>query len=153
MEDAKLSLARWLDQAGVVLYLQTQAVDVRMEGNRLSGIVASTPGGPRDAVLPGGGGRDRGRGALRPGGRSLYRRPDSGWAHAAGVYPVHHRWVESDFTCTHESDDTPIGGQSYLALCEEASRNGELPPDVTIVRLYGGGKPGSGWSTPPSSVG
>lgn len=92
VEDAKLSLARWLDQAGVVLYLQTQAVDVRMEGNRLSGIVASTPGGPRDAVLPGGGGRDRGRGALRPGGRSLYRRPDSGWAHAAGVYPVHHRW-------------------------------------------------------------
>ena len=45
VEDAKLSLARWLDQAGVVLYLQTQAVDVRMEGNRLSGIVASTPEG------------------------------------------------------------------------------------------------------------
>ena len=50
--------------------------------------------------------------------------------------------MESDLTCTHESDDTSIGGQSYLALCEEASRNGELPPDVTIVRLYGGGKPG-----------
>lgn len=34
-----------------------------------------------------------------------------------------------------------LDGVSYLQLCEQASRCGELPPDVTIVRLYGGQAP------------
>ena len=142
VEDAKLSLARGLDQAGVVLYLQTQAVDVRMEGNRLSGIVASTPEGLgmlscRVAVDATG---DGALCALAGVPCTVGRTADGLTQPASILFTI--GGVESDLTCTHESDDTSIGGQSYLALCEEASRNGELPPDVTIVRLYGGGKPG-----------
>lgn len=142
VENAKYTLSRWLAEAGVTLFLQTQAVDVRKEGDRVCGVVVSTPEGL--GLLPGRTVVDAtGDGALcaLAGVRCTVGRDVDGLTQPASIlFTI--GGVDSDLTCTHESDDTVINGESYLALCEEASRTGELPADVTIVRLYGGGKAG-----------
>lgn len=142
VEDAKRTLAEWVDQAGVALYLQTQAVDLQMEGNQVCGVVVSTPQGlellPCRVAVDATG--DGALCALAGVPYTVGRTLDGLTQPASILFTI--GGVDSDLTCTHESDDTLINGQSYLAMCEEASRNGELPPDVTIVRLYGGGKAG-----------
>ena len=141
VENAKGALARWLYQAGVTVYLQTPAAEAWTEGDALRGVVASTPQGL--ARVEAGCTVDAtgdGMIAALAGVPCQVGRPGDGLMQPASLlFTI--GGVESGLTCTHESDDTLIEGKSYLALCEEASRRGELPEDVTIVRLYGGERP------------
>lgn len=111
-----------------------------------SGRERPRPGGLHAArVGPGSGPDDGGRHRRRYGGRSgrapyQMGRPSDGLVQPASLLFTIDR-VHSDLVCTHEADDTMLDGVSYLQLCEQASRCGELPPDVTIVRLYGGQAP------------
>ena len=114
-----------------------------MEGNRLRRHRGLHAGGPRDAVLPGSGGRDRGRGALRPGGRSLYpsagqrmgsrsRRPSCspsvGWSRISPV-PMSRT--------TH-----PSAGRVIWPCVRKPAGMASCRPTSPSSVLYGGGKPG-----------
>ncbi|MGN1052886.1 MAG: FAD-dependent oxidoreductase, partial [Candidatus Scatosoma sp.] len=45
---------------------------------------------------------------------------------------------EQKLLCFHEEMDTPLKKGNYLDLCKNASKTGELPETVNIVRLYRG---------------
>ena len=45
---------------------------------------------------------------------------------------------EQKLLCFHEEMDTPLNKGNFLELCENASKTGELPETVNIVRLYRG---------------
>lgn len=142
VEDAKYALARWLHEEGVTLYLQTPVAEVWKEGGTVRGLVVSTPQGlARIAAKTTVDATGDGMVLALAGVSCVVGRPSDGLTQPASIlFTI--GGVESDLVCCHESDDTLINGQSYLKLCEEASRSGELPSDVTIVRLYGDGAPG-----------
>ncbi len=142
VEEAKFALTDWLHKNGVIVYLQTPMAEVWTEGNRVRGVVVSTPQGLArvEAVCTVDATGD-GMAAALAGAPFQVGRPKDGLMQPASLlFTI--GGVESALVCTHESDDTPVGGQSYLALCEQANREGVLPEDVTIVRLYGGERPG-----------
>lgn len=138
-EAAKGLLLRLLTEAGVRLYLQTPVVDALMEGAKITGVIALTQEGPaaigaRRVIDATGDGYV----AARAGADVMIGRDEDGLVqpvslmyHVDGVDPA------CTLACRHEEDDTLLpGGESYLALCARAAQAGELPPHVTIVRLY-----------------
>ena len=141
VERANYVLSQWLEDNGVILYLQTPVAEVWKAGENVRGLVVSTPRGLARVV-----GRTTvdatgdGTAAALAGAPYQMGRPSDGLVQPASLLFTIDR-VHSDLVCTHEADDTMLDGVSYLQLCEQASRCGELPPDVTIVRLYGGQAP------------
>jgi hypothetical protein len=138
-EAAKERLLKWLLDSGAVLYLQTPVMDVLKENNAVKGVTAATLQGPAafiaKCVIDATG---DGYAAAMAGAEVMYGRDEDGLVqpvslmyHIDGVDP------SVAIACRDEEDDTRLpDGTMYLARCEEAARNGELPSDVTIVRLY-----------------
>lgn len=126
VERAKYVLSQWLEDNGVILYLQTPVAEVWKAGENVRGLVVSTPRGLArvagrttvDATRRRYGGRS-GRGCLPDGA------PSDRLVQPASLLFTIDR-VHSDLVCTHEADDTMLDGVSYLQLCEQASRCGEL---------------------------
>lgn len=138
-ESAKGRLLDLVMEAGVRLYLQTPIVDAICRDGAAEGVVALTQEGPaavraRRVIDATGDGYV----VARAGGEVMIGREEDGLVqpvslmyHIEGVDPA------CTLVCRHEEDDTLLpGGESYLSLCARAARNGELPPHVTIVRLY-----------------
>lgn len=141
VERAKYVLSQWLEDNGVILYLQTPVAEVWKAGENVRGLVVSTPRGlARVAGRTTVDATGDGTAAALAGAPYQMGRPSDGLVQPASLLFTIDR-VHSDLVCTHEADDTMLDGVSYLQLCEQASRCGELPPDVTIVRLYGGQAP------------
>jgi hypothetical protein len=138
-EAAKPRLLEFLLRSGAELYLQTPVMDVLTENGIISGAAAGTLQGPAafkaKRVIDATG---DGYVAAAAGAEVMIGRDGDGLVqpvslmyHIEGVDP------SAAIVCRHEEDDTLLpNGKHYLALCEEAARNGELPPHVTIVRLY-----------------
>ncbi|MDR1586374.1 MAG: FAD-dependent oxidoreductase [Treponema sp.] len=138
-EAAKERLLKWLLDSGAALYPQTPVIDVLKENNAVKGVMAATMRGPAaflsKCVIDATG---DGYAAAIAGAEVMYGRDEDGLVqpvslmyHIEGVDP------SVSIACRDEEDDTRLpDGTMYLARCEEAARNGELPSDVTIVRLY-----------------
>ncbi|MBQ3572018.1 MAG: FAD-dependent oxidoreductase, partial [Clostridia bacterium] len=56
------------------------------------------------------------------------------------MFTIENVHPEQKLLCFHEEMDTPLKKGNYLDLCEQASKTGELPSTVNIVRLYRGVK-------------
>lgn len=139
VEEAKFRLLDLAVSSGVCVYLQTPVVDVVMEGSRLVGVKIGTPSGIRE---------------LR--GNTIVDATGDGFVAAlAGVpYEIGRpgdgkcQPVTLEFTVENVDEScaiTAFGGSDpvtlpdgtrYSQLCKDANARGELPPNVSIVRLH-----------------
>lgn len=139
VEEAKFRLLDLAVSSGVCVYLQTPVVDVVMEGSRLVGVRICTPSGIRE---------------LR--GKTIVDSTGDGFVAAlAGVpYEVGRpgdgkcQPVTLEFTVENVDEScaiTAFGGSDpvtlpdgtrYSQLCKDANARGELPQNVSIVRLH-----------------
>jgi hypothetical protein len=138
-EAAKSRLLDFLLGSGAHLYLQTPVIDAIVSAGSINGVAAATLRGPvvfkAKRVIDATG---DGYVAAAAGAEVMMGRDEDGLVQPVSLM-YHIEGVDSgvSIACRHEEDDTVLSnGKRYLALCEEAARKGELPPHVTIVRLY-----------------
>lgn len=144
-ERAKIELTRLLHREGVAFRLQTPVFDVIKEGERVLGVAVATQQGPAaylgKRVLDCTG---DGLVASLAGAEVMQGRDGDGRVQPMSLmYLIEGIDPESTLVCRHETDYTVMAdGREYLALCEQAAKDGRLPENVTIVRLYPTGVPG-----------
>jgi glycine/D-amino acid oxidase-like deaminating enzyme len=138
-EAAKGVLLQWAFDSGAKVILQAPVVDVIIENNTVTGVIAAFLEGLRcvraKRVIDATG---DGFAAAMAGAEVMYGRDADGLVQPVSIM-YHIEGVDPSVTlaCRHETDETLLqSGAGYLALCKEAAGTGELPPHVTIVRLY-----------------
>lgn len=140
---AKGILTQWLAREGVAFRLQTPVVDTLVDDGVIRGVFALTQQGlaffQAQRVIDATG---DGFVSAMAGAQVMVGRDGDGLVQPCSLmYTID--GVDSDLVCNHEEHYTILpDGREYLALCREASRDGRLPPSVSIVRLYDTGVPG-----------
>lgn len=139
VEEAKVLLTALLDCEGIILRLQTPAFDVVMESGLIAGVIALTQSGPvcfrAPCVIDATG---DGYVAAMAGAETMVGRDGDGLVQPCSLmYTIEGVDPECTLVCNHIAHHTVLSdGREYLAICEEAEREGRLPQNVTIVRLY-----------------
>lgn len=144
-EGAKRQLLELAVEAGVDVFLQTPVVEVVREGQRVTGLVIATQEGLRPL-----GGRvtvdatGDGFVAARAGADCRVGREEDGRCQPATLeFTVYGVEEERGITCWGGTDPVTLpDGRGYASLCREAAARGELPENVTIVRIHRTGVPG-----------
>ncbi len=144
-ERAKGLLLRFVRDAGVDIFLQTPVVEVVKEGSAVKGLVVGTQEGLR--TLTAGALVDAtgdGFVAARAGAAYEMGRAGDGRCQPATLeFTLYGVDEETGITCWGGSDPVTLpGGERYADFCREASARGELPENVTIVRIHRTGRPG-----------
>lgn len=141
IENAKIVIADMLDKAGVTVYLGCSLADVIKQDNLITHAVITTQFGLKtvkakifidatgDGVL-----------SYLSGEKIEYGREDGLVQPMSIMFTIENVHPEQKLLCFHEEMDTPLKNGNYLDLCERASKTGELPSTVNIVRLYRGVK-------------
>ena len=138
-EEAKTILARLCADAGVTVLLCAPVVDAVMEGNRVMGVVVDTPRGLRTisakVVVDATG---DGRVAASAGAECRIGRDDDGATQPMSLEFVVDGVDESRaITAWGGTDPVKLpSGEEYRMLCKRMNASGELPENVTIVRLH-----------------
>ena len=138
-EEAKTRLLEWAAASGADIYLQTPVIDTIMEGNRVTGVIAGTPQGPRAFLAPvvvdatG-----DGFAAARAGAAFHMGRETDGLCQPSSIEFLLTGVDETRaIACYGGSDPVTLpGGKRYAELCREKCTEGELPQNVSIVRLH-----------------
>lgn len=144
-EHARFVLTDLVNIPNLHLFLQCAVVDVATEEQGEQRVIAATQEGLTyfagkcivDATGDGIAAAKAGATVMkgRPGDKLL--QPASLMYHIDGVAPG------TTLVCRHEEDETILpNGKGYLALTEWAAKEGILPAQVTIVRLYPTHTPG-----------
>ena len=138
-EEAKGILARLCADAGVTVLLCAPVVDAIMEGNRVAGAVIDTPQGLRriaaKVVVDATG---DGRVAMAAGAECRVGRDGDGATQPMSIEFVVDG-VDESCAITAWGGTDPVklpSGEEYRALCKRMNAAGELPKNVTIVRLH-----------------
>ena len=144
-ESAKLRLTRLVSDAGVAFRLQAPVIDVIHDEKMIRGLVVQTPEGP--VCLQGKVYVDAtgdGYVAAMAGAEVMYGRDGDGLVQPVSMmYTIDGIDPENTLTCCHEEHTTVMkNGVEYLQLCKDAEREGRLPKNVSIVRLYHTNVPG-----------
>ena len=149
VEAAKIVLSEMTDEAGVDVWLQTQAVRAKTvpgaAGRRIAEVLAVSHGVEyvftADAYIDATGDGDL---AAMAGADFMIGREGDGLVQPLSVmFTVEGIEPDTGFECCHEEDHRDLGdGREYLALCRKACESGELPAAVNIVRLYKTGRKG-----------
>lgn len=138
-EFAKTALQQLLEDNHVKLYLETTVVDTIVDNHSIQVVAVQTKTGVKamqaETYIDATGDGYVAFSAHCP---YEYGRPEDGLVqpvsvmfHVIGVDP------NTKVHCRHEEDDFMLpNGKKYLQQCEESEKNGELPPCVSIVRLY-----------------
>lgn len=137
VEEAKYKLSKWIDNDNITLYLQAQVVDVLMSGKFINGVVLGTAEGLKsitgkifiDAT-------GDGTVAFLAGAPYKIGREDGLTQPASIMFTIENIDPKQTIDCCHEEHETILPNGSYLELCRNACKSGELPPNVNIVRLY-----------------
>ena len=144
-EEAKAILARLCADAGVTVLLCAPAVDAIMDGRRIVGVRIDTPSGPREirakAVIDATG---DGRVAVAAGAEFRIGRDGDGATQPISIEFVV-EGVDESCAITAWGGTDPVklpSGEEYRALCARMNAAGELPGNVTIVRLHRTIRPG-----------
>ena len=143
LEAAKLGLLEAVKKSGVQVYLQCQVIDVVKTGQHISGLIISTPTGP--GLVEGKNFIDAtgdGYVAFMAGAPFKVGREDGRCQPTTLEFCL--EGVQADaIACYGDSDPVKLpDGCSYNRLCKEANARGELPVNVTIVRLHPTAFPG-----------
>ena len=144
-ESAKLRLTSLVSDAGVAFRLQAPVIDVIHDEKMIRGLVVQTPEGP--VCLQGKVYVDAtgdGYVAAMAGAEVMYGRDGDGLVQPVSMmYTIDGIDPENTLTCCHEEHTTVMkNGVEYLQLCKDAEREGRLPKNVSIVRLYHTNVPG-----------
>ena len=138
-EEAKVILANLVYESGAKLYLQTTVVDVLKEGNVVTGAILTTPTGlmavKAKCVVDASG---DGFAAAMAGATYKVGRESDGHCQPTTIEFVIDQVDESRaITCWGGSDPVCLpSGERYAEFCKAANKRGELPPNVSIVRLH-----------------
>lgn len=138
-EEAKIVLSNLMQESGAEYFLQSAVVDVIKEGNCVNGVIITTPSGlaavygkclvdcTGDGYL-----------AARAGAEYQVGRAGDGGCQPATIEFVISNVDETKaITCFGGSDPVKLAdGRGYVELCREASKAGELPRTVSVVRLH-----------------
>lgn len=136
-EKAKIELTKLAAEKGICVYLNTSVCDVITEGDRIKSVVISTQNGLKnvsgkvfidatgDAVV-----------SYLAGENAEYGREDGLVQPNSIMFTISGADVNQKMMCYAEDSDTQLKKGSYLKLCKEACKSGELPPEINIVRLY-----------------
>lgn len=139
VEEAKQKLLALAHDSGVDIYLQTPVVDVILQGARVTGLIVGTPEGPMqllsDVTVDATG---DGFVSARAGAPYQVGRESDGKCQPTTIEFLLTNVDDSRaLYCFGGSDPVTLpGGQRYAELCKEKSAAGELPENVTIVRLH-----------------
>lgn len=141
VEYMKIVISRLVEEAGVTVLLGCSIADVIKTSGMITEAIITTPYG-----LQAVGGKvfidATGDGVLSylAGEEIQYGREDGLVQPMSIMFTIENVDPEQKLLCFHEEMDTPLKKGNYLALCEKASKTGELPTTVDIVRLYRGVK-------------
>ena len=139
MELMKVIIADILEENGVTVYLGCSIADVVKDNVVITHAVITTQAGLKtvkgkvfidatgDGVL-----------SYLAGERVEYGREDGLVQPMSIMFTIEGVSPDQTLLCFHEEMDTPLKNGNYLELCENASKTGELPETVNIVRLYRG---------------
>lgn len=137
VEQTKIALAEWIGSENIDVFLRSHVTDAILRGSTIAGVRISAPGGEMDIhaqiVVDATG---DGNIASRAGAPFEIGRDDGLTQPSTIMFTLGGINPEATIVCRHEEDDTDIGGSSYLQLCRDAEKSGELPENVSIVRLY-----------------
>ena len=138
LEEAKHRLLKLCLENGVYVYLQTPVIDVVKEGDRLTGLTICTAMGPETitahAVVDATG---DGYVAMRAGAPFEMGRADGRCQPATLEFNVEGVDPDCDFFCYGGSSPITLpDGRRYAEVCKEAHEKGELPENVSIVRIH-----------------
>ena len=139
LEEAKHRLLKLCVENGVFVYLQTPVADVIMDGNRITGVVVLTPKGLEElhasVVVDATG---DGFAAMRAGAPFEIGRASDGKCQPATLeFTVENVDNSHHFFCYGGSDPVTLpDGRRYSEVCKEACARGELPENVSIVRIH-----------------
>lgn len=139
LEETKLRLLRLAVDAGVYVYLQTPVVDVLKEGDRVVGVKVCTPTGITElyskTVVDSTG--DGFVAALAGAPFQIGRDSDGRCQPVTLEFTVDNVDEAYDFTCYGGSDPVTLAdGRKYSQVCKDACAAGELPENVSIVRIH-----------------
>ena len=144
-EKAKSLFLQFVCEAGADVFLQTPVVEVVKEGSAVKGLIVGTQEGLKtlyaDVIVDATG---DGFVAARAGAEYQMGRESDGRCQPATIEFSLDGVDETDgITCWGGSDPVTLpDGTRYADFCKEANRRGELPPNVTIVRLHRTNRPG-----------
>ena len=139
IEQAKERLLRLVHENGVDVHLQTPVVDVLKDGDRVTGVIAGTAMGlcafMANVVIDASG---DGFAAACAGAHYEIGRASDGRCQPVTIEFTLENLDESRaLSCFGGSDPvTMADGRKYSDVCKEAAARGELPENVTIVRLH-----------------
>ncbi|MBQ3340688.1 MAG: FAD-dependent oxidoreductase [Kiritimatiellae bacterium] len=138
-EEAKGILAKLCAEAGVTVLLCAPVVDAQMDGRRVVGLTVDTPKGLRSirakVVVDATG---DGRVAVAAGAEVKIGRESDGATQPSTLEFVVDG-VDESCAITAWGGTDPVklpSGEEYRALCKRMNAAGELPKNVTIVRLH-----------------
>ncbi|MDR0426668.1 MAG: FAD-dependent oxidoreductase [Clostridiales bacterium] len=144
-EDAKGLLVDFIQANGVTFRLQTPVVDTVVSDGAATGVIAQTQNGlvcfgARRVIDATGDGYV----AAMAGCETMLGRDGDGLLQPVSLmYTVDGVDKASTLFCKHEEHYTTLpDGREYISLCKQAEKDGVLPKNVTIVRLYATGSPG-----------
>lgn len=138
-EEAKGILAKLCAEAGVTVLLCAPVIDAVMSGNRVTGLVVDTPTGLKTiaakVVVDATG---DGRVAVAAGAETKIGRESDGATQPATLEFVVDQVDESRaITAWGGTDPVKLpSGEEYRGLCKRMNKAGELPENVSIVRLH-----------------
>ena len=138
-EEAKAILARLCAEAGVTVLLCAPVVDAVLDGNRVAGLLVDTPKGLRTisakVVVDATG---DGRVAAAAGAEFRIGRDGDGATQPCTLEFIVDGVDETRaITAWGGSDPVKLpSGEEYRALCKRMNAAGELPENVSIVRLH-----------------
>lgn len=138
VENAKIVLSQWINEENIDLYLLASVVDVICENDVAKGVIIGTPDGLKSIsgkILIDASG-DGTAAALAGAPYEFGRKIDHLVQPASIMFTISNIEPDCEFECISEIDDTPLPNGSYLKLCDDAHKSGELPKNVNIVRIY-----------------
>ena len=144
LEEAKHRLLKLCLENGVYVYLQTPVVAPVMDGSRVAGLQICTPTGletlTASAVVDATG---DGFVAAMAGAPFEKGREDGRCQPATLEFTVENVDETYHFACYGGSDPVTLpDGRKYSQVCKEACARGELPENVSIVRIHYTLRPG-----------
>jgi len=139
LEEAKHRLLKLCLEAGVYVYLQTPVVDVLKEEDRVTGVKICTPTGLTDiharVVVDSTG--DGFVAALAGAPFEVGRKLDGKCQPTTLEFTVDNVDETYNFGCFGGSDPVTLpDGRKYSQVCKDACARGELPENVSIVRIH-----------------
>ena len=145
LEEAKYRLLKLCVDNGVYVYLQTVVADVLKEGNRITGVKICTPTGLQELkakVMVDSTG-DGFMAALAGAPFEVGRSSDGRCQPVTLEFTVDNVDESVGITAWGGSDPVTLpDGTKYSDACKAANARGELPENVTIVRLHRTANPG-----------